>query len=266
MNANNEGVKLSKNTITVAAASAAIVTVIIAVVIFTLVFTHRRNMGSLMDEQNERDYRIAQQQRMMSNMQDQMEALSADHATVIGNLAAEIDDLQDTIDELTVALPPGITTDTVLSTVRRAAELTTLVHEYTDVTILDENNFWTRRLLIIRYAGRVRAGVDFSRIGVAVHGYAITITMPPARIFSHELPFETIEVVRDETGIFTPSNTIPDFVDLMAELQRGREMDLISAGILDDARDNAKDTVRQMINAMIIAQRGNPADYTVNFR
>ena len=266
MSTNGEHVKLSKNMITMIVAASVIITIVLSVLIFTMIFSQRRHIGTLLDEQNERDIRIAQQQRIMNNMQEQMDSLYADHTTIVDSMAAEIYELQDTIEELTVALPLGVTTETVLSTVQQAAELTTLIHDYTDIMIMDEGNFFTRRLLIIRYTGRVRAGIDFMGITVDVQGQTIYMTMPPARVFSHELPFETIEVVRDETGIFTPSNTIPDFVDLMAELQRSREIDLINAGILTDARYNAQDTVRQMINAMILAQRKNPGDYTIVFR
>ena len=247
-------------------AGAIILVIIVSAAIFTIIFTHNRAMDAMIEDQRESNSRLAQQQRIMDNMQHEIELLSTGHAATIEEMAAEIDELQDTIDELVVGLPLGITTDTVLATVRQVAELTTLVHEYTDVTIQDENNFFTRRLLIIRYAGRVRAGIDFDKIGVEVEGYTITVTMPPARIFSHELPFETIEVIRDETGLFTPSNTIPDFVALMEELQRSKEHELIEAGILADAGTNAQATVRQMIYAMIIAQRGNPASFTINFR
>ena len=266
MNTNGEHTGLSKNMITVVVAVSIIVTIVLSVIIFTLIITQRRHVYALLEEQNERDIRIANQQRMMNNMQEQMDNLYADYSAIIDNMAAEIDGLQYTIEELTVALPLGVTTETVLSTVQQAAELTTLIHDYTDIMIMDEGNFFTRRLLIIRYTGRVRAGIDFAGVDVDVRGQTIYITMPAARVFSHELPFETIEVVRDETGIFTPSNTIPDFVDMMAELQRSREIDLINAGILDDARDNSQDTIRQMINAMILAQRGTPADYTIVFR
>ena len=266
MNTNGEQVTLSKKTVILLIALISAVTIIVIVVIFTLIHTHRRDVNSLLDEQAERESQIIQQQRVMTNMQEQMDVLSANHTTVIDQMTVEIDELQYTIEELIVNLPLEITTESVLSTVQQAAELTTLVYEYTDVSILDESNFWTRRLLIIRYTGRIRAGIDFEQIMVDVQGYTINITMPPARIISHELPFETIEVVRDETGIFTPSNTIPDFVVMMAELQLSKEADILAAGILNDARINAQDTVRQMIHAMIITQRGNPADYTIVFR
>ena len=244
-----------------------------ATAFYVRAFAHGRDMDNILAEQIERDNRIAQQQRMMDTMQSELEAmltemesLSLGHEATISNLIAEMDSLQYTIDELVAGLPEAITTDTVLSTVRQVAELTTLVHEYTDITIQDENNFFTRRLLIIRYSGRVRVGVDFDRIGIDVQNGTITVSLPNARIFSHELPFESIEVVRDETGLFTPSNTIPDFVDLMADLQRAKEAELIQQGILADARANAQQTVTQLINAVIISHLGNPADYTIVFR
>ena len=254
------------NNLKVAVAAVLVFAAIVAVVIVYMAVSHRQEMASMLEAQNEREARLAQQQRTMLNLQEEIEQITTGHTLAVEAMAAELDELQDMIDELIVGLPSGITTDTVLSSVRQVAELTTLVHEYVDITIQDESNFWTRRLLIIRYAGRVRVGIDFRDIIVEVRGNTIDITLPQARIFSHELPFETIEVVRDETGLFTPSNTIPDFVALMEGIQRNKEIDLVSGGILTDARLNAQETVRQMVYAIILAQRGNPADYLIVFR
>ena len=261
----SNGINLKLSPAKIAILSAVVVVTAAALIIVILVSNHRRELYVLRAQQYDRDYRISQQQMLVDTMQNEIVLLNASSEVAINEMSAEIYELMEVIDELVASLPPGITTETVQASVRQVAELTTLVHEYTDVTVQDESNFWTNRLLIIRYSGRIRAGVDFSNIGIAVDGYRIIVRIPPARIFSHELPFETIDVVRDETGIFTPSNTIPDFVELMAELQRDKEVGLINAGILVDARNNAQETIRQLIYTMIIAQRGNPADFTITF-
>ena len=245
--------------------SMAVIIFIFISVILIVNSNHNRYINTLLDEQNERDYRIAQQQLLVDRMQDEIILLNANNEAIVNEMSTEIYGLHETIDELVAGLPPGITTETVQSTIRQAAELTTLIHEYTDVTIQDEANFFTNRLLIIRYSGIIRAGIDFDDIIINVVDYIIYIDVPQARMFSHEMPFDAMDVVRDETGLFTPSNTIPDFVNLMAELQRDKEIDMLENSLLDSARENAQDTIRQLIYTMILAQRGNPADYTIVF-
>lgn len=264
MNTNDTHIKPSaiKTGVTFAIVAA----IAMVIIILILIFTHRRELHIAREEQYERDYRIAQQQRLIDDMQNEIILLNSSNEMTVREMTTEIYDLQETIDELVSGLPTGITTETMQATIRQVAELTTLVHEYTDVTIQDESNFWTNRLLIVRYSGRIRAGIDFERVDIAVDDYRIYVRVPPAQIFSHELPFDTIEVVRDETGIFTPSNTIPDFVQLMADLQRDKQVELINSGLLIDARYNAQETIRQLIYAMIIAQRNNPADFALVFR
>ena len=149
------------------------------------------------------------------------------------------------------------------SEIRDIAELSTIVYAYESVASLDRyvagrlfGREWrwpgTTRSLLIRYNGEVRFGVDFDRIIIDVDNItnSITVLMPPSRIMTHSIDFNTVHVFDDSAGIFV-QRSVYDTTDTIANEQAQKEEMLINAGMLDQASENAENLIRRFIESIV---------------
>lgn len=106
------------------------------------------------------------------------------------------------------------------------------------------------KLLLIAY-GQVVAGVDLGKmtaddVVVAEDGRTVTITLPPAEIFSVDLDNSKTQVYDRQRGVLAPSNT-----DLESEARQAAEEEILNAacedGILGRATVDAQRGMEQFM-------------------
>ena len=145
-------------------------------------------------------------------------------------------------------------------------ELATVTYAYTNMAQFESSNDFygvkvpfTTKSFILTYDGTIKAGVDLDGAAVDVSGTAVTITLPEARILSHGIDEDSVEVFDEKTSIFNPF-TVEDFTSFQADQKAAMEERALSRGLLEEARRKAVSSVEQLLSAAL------PDPYTVEIQ
>ena len=118
---------------------------------------------------------------------------------------------------------------------------------------------FTTKSFILTYDGTIKAGVDLDGAAVDISGTTVTVTLPEARILSHEIDEDSVEVFDEKTSIFNPF-TVEDFTSFQADQKAAMEERALSRGLLEEARSKAVSSVKQLVAAAL------PDTYTVEIQ
>lgn len=145
-------------------------------------------------------------------------------------------------------------------------ELATVTYVYTNMAQFENSNDFygvkipfTTKSFILTYDGTIKAGVDLDGAAVDISGTTVTVTLPEARILSHEIDEGSVEVFDEKTSIFNPF-TVEDFTSFQADQKAAMEERALSRGLLEEARSKAVSSVKQLLAAAL------PDTYTVEIR
>lgn len=151
---------------------------------------------------------------------------------------------------------PEITSDLITQQLRETSELTTLEYLYTNIGKFENDldfNGWniplTTKEFIISYDGVIKAGVDLNEMTVEVNHQKIIITLPEAKITSHEIDEDSIQLFNESKNIFNPIS-VQDYVDFTKLLKEEKEADLQTKGFLEEAKEKSKDVLSSLIKSM----------------
>lgn len=133
------------------------------------------------------------------------------------------------------------------------AELATVSYHYTNMAQFENSNdfygvkipFTTKRF-ILSYDGEIKAGVDLGRATVEVREKTVHVALPAAEILSHEIDADSVEVFDEKTSIFNPLH-VTEFADFQADQQEAMEEKVLSTGLLSEAGEKAKNSVRALL-------------------
>ena len=151
---------------------------------------------------------------------------------------------------------PVITADLLGQQLRDIQELSTLEYHYTNMRRYEnQKDFYgwkvpfTTKSFIVAYDGVIKAGVDLSEMKIEVSGKTITVTMPEAKVLSHEMDEESLEVYDETHNIFNPIE-IEDYTQFTADQKESIEARALDNGLLTSAAQRAENTVRGLIEAL----------------
>lgn len=116
-----------------------------------------------------------------------------------------------------------------------------------------ENSFW------YRYVGTIKAGVNLEDAAYEQNDDTLTITLDEPYIVSNTPDMEKSGVLEENNNILNPIHIedVDEFQRLCIELS---ETEVSQGGLLDEARSNAEQDIRDMFNAAL----GDT--YTINFQ
>ncbi len=163
---------------------------------------------------------------------------------------------------------PEISSDIVLEKLQDVKELTTLKYTYTNVgSFENENEFYgvkipfTLKKFIVSYDGNLSAGIDLDDVEVNVDnkGKKINITMPKAKILSHQIDEDSLTIFDEKNSIFNQFK-IEDFQQFRVAEMKKVENDMIEKGFLDQAEERSKQAVIDILNVNPIISE----EYQVN--
>ena len=77
----------------------------------------------------------------------------------------------------------------------------------------------------------------------------VTVTLPPSRIVSNEIPQESIQVIEVKNGLFNDV-TFDNYNDFIAEQKAAMEQKAVEQGILERAAREAEEAVRAVLSLM----------------
>lgn len=152
---------------------------------------------------------------------------------------------------------PEISAVVLESRLAEISELASVTYQYTNMAQYENSGtfygmtvpFTTKRF-ILTYDGTIKAGVNLSRSDVSVSGAAVTVTLPPAQILSHELEEDSVEVFDERTSIFNPF-TVEDITAFQAEQKSLMEERALERGLLEQAQTQAAESVRALLAAAL---------------
>lgn len=130
------------------------------------------------------------------------------------------------------------------------SELSSVTYSYTNMAEFENSkDFYgmkvpfTTKSFILTYDGEIKAGVDLADAEVSVRGKTVTITLPEAKILSHELDEDSIEVFDESTSIFNPFK-IEDYKSFCRDQEKEMEKKAEAKGLLTEARKKAVKSIK----------------------
>lgn len=163
--------------------------------------------------------------------------------------------------------PARITADVINAKFSEVSELVTVTYNYTSMgTFSNQLMFkdWkiplTSKSFIVQYDGIIKAGIDLKETKVETDGYNITITIPKAKILSHEIDEDSVQVLDEKTNLFNPI-AVDDVTGFENEQKKLNEETAIEKGILTEAKKNAEEALKNLILDM-----DGGKNYTVTFK
>lgn len=148
-----------------------------------------------------------------------------------------------------------IQTRAIGAELRNVGELSTQVAYITTIAKLEDNARvlgvslpGTTSKYIFSYDVTVKAGIDFSLIGLSVDEVqkTVTIILPETEIQSAELDADSLTEWDTVKNIFTPLG-IDDVNATQSEMRQKAIDSAIEKGILENARGNAENLIRNML-------------------
>ncbi len=77
----------------------------------------------------------------------------------------------------------------------------------------------------------------------------MTVKLPADRILSHDPDLDSVEVVDQKNGLFDPV-TVEDQTKFNAECEKAMEKKALERGLLEQAQENAKEVLRQLLQKL----------------
>ncbi|MDR2590179.1 MAG: DUF4230 domain-containing protein [Oscillospiraceae bacterium] len=149
--------------------------------------------------------------------------------------------------------------------IQSIGELATLQYYYRNLIIMEDSHKifgWniplTQKSFIIHVDGIIKIGIDTSEINtnLSEHTKTITITIPGAKILSHELKEETMVILDESSGLFNPIS-IEDWGNRSVEEKRAAEEFVFNSDMFATAEEDAIRMLQALIGGII------PEGYTV---
>ena len=115
--------------------------------------------------------------------------------------------------------------------------------------------------LIVKYEGEVKAGINAGEIKAKVDDKTIKITLPEAYVISSEVNEDTVKSSVDYSlgSKFINPVSSNEVTNYLVKVEQREEKKAIEDGILDEATENAKTTVKGLLQAF------EKQGYTVEF-
>lgn len=137
------------------------------------------------------------------------------------------------------------------------SELATASYQYTNMgQFSSSNDFYgvtipfTTKSFILSYDGEIKAGVDLSQAEVEVLGDRVSVSLPAARVLSHEIDEDSIRIFDEKTSIFNPF-TVEDFASFQADQKAEMEQKALERGLLGQADLQAENSVRALLTPLL---------------
>ena len=137
----------------------------------------------------------------------------------------------------------------VMNQLSLCQELVTAKYRYSDIVSIKKSVAFSKSLSIIKYSGIIRIGIaDITQSDFDVYndGKSLRIKIPEVEILGNEISSQ--EVFDENHSIFVPITVDEVFVEIEKAKEKTLE-ELVSEGVIDEARENAKKVIQQIMMA-----------------
>ena len=152
--------------------------------------------------------------------------------------------------------PTTITSDLLSQQIQGISELASVEYNYTNMgkyenqaTFYGWKVPFTTKSFILSYDGKIKAGIDMSLVEVHMSGKNINISIPEAKILSHEIDEKSIEVFDETKNIFNQIS-ITDYNQFAINQKKSMESKAQEKGLLEEAQNKAKETIQTFVESM----------------
>lgn len=142
------------------------------------------------------------------------------------------------------------------SNIKEIKELSTIEYKYTDLGKYENyTDFYgwkvpfTTSKFICTYSGTIKAGFDLSTAKVSLQDDTITITLTQPVILSHEIDYDSLEIIDESYSIFNKI-TITQYNEFYKEQAQKMEQKSIENGLLDSAKSNGELFIKNVIKQL----------------
>mgnify|MGYP000128733678 FL=1 len=149
-----------------------------------------------------------------------------------------------------------ITSTTIRNQLTEINELALYSYDYSKVGKFSNKlsfNGWkiplTQKTFIITYDGSIKAGIDLKQAKISIDNEQLNITLPAAKILSHEIDENSIEVYDESSNIFNQIS-INDYKSFATKEKKKNEKEAISNGILEKSKTKAEQTLTTYLQAI----------------
>jgi len=153
---------------------------------------------------------------------------------------------------------PQITADIIGQQLHDIQELAVVEYHYTNMGRFENQlDFYgwqvpfTTKRFIVSYDGVIKAGIDLNELKIEVRTseHRVIITLPQAKILSHVIPEDSIEVFDETRNIFNPIS-INDYTGFSSDQKSEVEQKAIDNGLLTQAAQRAAVSVRTLLSSL----------------
>lgn len=152
--------------------------------------------------------------------------------------------------------PTAITSDLLSQQIQSISELASVEYNYTNMGKFENQaTFYgwkvpfTTKSFILSYDGKIKAGMDMSLVEVHMSGKNINISIPEAKILSHEIDEKSIEVFDETKNIFNQIS-ITDYNQFAIDQKESMENKAKEKGLLEEAQNKAQETIKTFVESM----------------
>ena len=202
--------------------------IFIALVVVAVIAVQRAwNYGSLKKENEELTKKVSSMESSLANLDEIQKKLTYSEGQVelykkstnaltqqVAGLNAIKEDLNNKVEELLHIQEsvPTITRNELETQISSLSELVTKKYMYRNATQKDSDKSWiwgwtipfSDVSLLATYEGTITTSIDLKEVKVSVNNSTktVTITMPGSKIFDHNIPQETINVLQVKNNLF----------------------------------------------------------------
>lgn len=152
--------------------------------------------------------------------------------------------------------PTQISSDLLSQQIQDISELASVEYNYTNMGKFENQaTFYgwkvpfTTKSFIISYDGKIKAGIDMSQVEVKVNKKNIDVTVPKAKILSHEIDEKSIEVFDETQNIFNQIS-ITDYNQFAIDQKDKMETSVKEKGLIKEAQEKVQKTIQTYIKSI----------------
>lgn len=212
-------------------------------------------------EANNKLEELDKTQAQLAHSEEEVKLLKESTNALKGQVSAlniEKEELNNKLEELlnVKETTPVITRAILDEQITSLSELVTKKYWYRNATKSKEAKEWlwgvTMPLsdieFVAMYDGSITAGIDLNEVkfNVSQQTKTITVTIPKSKIFDHNIPQETINVVVAKNNLFN-SISFNDYNRFISAEKDAMEETAIGQGILNEANQEAKEIIKAFL-------------------
>jgi len=161
-----------------------------------------------------------------------------------------------------------ITSDILHQQIEQIGELATVDYYYTnmgkfeDVIQFFEHDIpFTTKSFILSYDGQMKAGIDLSMVEIRMEGQNIYVTLPEAKILSHEVDLDHFVIYDEKNSIFNGLD-VEDVTGFLGQQKQVMEEKAIHNGLLEQGQKTAQQVLEKFLSNFLLS---NETEYELFF-